>query len=140
MPKPTLYTITRAVSRGTNLQKKWNMFWIPKKQGFNIHQICLCTVKSTGIVISWFFGSKSRISNFHKKIFFSQIDHLSLSKNRIGKILSNQPEFRLKGELSGFKWNIPSDREYLKTYKSPFCLFCNLMDHFLKNCLFYNYL
>lgn len=71
LPKPTLYTITRAVSRGTNLQKKCNMFWVPKKQSFNIHQICLCTVKSTGIVISWFFGSKSRISNFHKNFFFT---------------------------------------------------------------------
>ena len=33
---------------------------------------------------------------FSQKKCFSQIDHLSLSQNRIGEILSNQPEFRLK--------------------------------------------
>ena len=42
------------------------------------------------------FRKKFLFSFFDKKKFFSQIDHLSLSQNRISEILSNQPEFMLK--------------------------------------------
>ena len=55
LAKPTLYIRTRAVSRGTNLRKKCNMFWNSKKQRFTI----LCT-----------FFDFAKLLTFLRKVFF----------------------------------------------------------------------